>query len=77
MILEKVTNIFREIFADEMLELTVATTPEDIEEWDSLSHIQIVEEIEKSFGIKLQLDDVFQVKNVGDFINIIERCIDK
>lgn len=77
MILEKITEIYREIFADETIILTLETSPEDIEEWDSLSQIQIVEEIEKSFGIKMELDDVFKVKNVGDFVALIEKYLGK
>lgn len=77
MILEKITEIYREIFADETIILTLETSPEDIEEWDSLSQIQIVEEIEKSFEIKMELDDVFKVKNVGDFVALIEKYLGK
>ncbi|MCI5936079.1 MAG: acyl carrier protein [Lachnospiraceae bacterium] len=72
MVLEKLTQLFREIFADENLILTLETSPNEIEEWDSLSQVLIVEEVEKTFQIKMDLDEVFKIKNVGDLVKIIE-----
>ena len=43
----------------------------DIEEWDSLGHIQLIVAIEKSFGIKFKSEDIASWQNVGEMVNRI------
>ena len=57
------------------VELTDATNANDIEEWDSLSHIQLIVAIEKSFGIKFTSLEIMKWKNVGEMGNSIEEKI--
>ena len=52
-IMEKIQDIFRDVFDDEELVVEDSTSSDDIEEWDSLSHIQLVVAVEKTFGLKL------------------------
>ena len=52
-IMEKIQDIFRDVFDDEELVVADSTSSDDIEEWDSLSHIQLVVAVEKTFGLKL------------------------
>lgn len=65
--LEKVASsvFFREV------SLTRETTAENVEEWDSLSHMQLIMAIEKEFGIKFSLADIARLANVGDLLDII------
>ena len=77
MVQETLMEIFREIFADDTLHLTMETSPSDITDWDSYSKILIVEEAEKVFGIQMDLDEVFKIKNFGDFVKIIEGNLEK
>lgn len=72
MIFEKIQQIFREIFADENLVITEETNSEDIPEWDSFAQVLIIEMIEKTFDIQMDLDEVFKIKSINDFIKIIE-----
>ena len=44
---------------------------QDIENWDSLHHIQLISELERAFGIKFKLREVLSMKNVGDLIDLI------
>ncbi|EEO24330.1 MULTISPECIES: acyl carrier protein [Helicobacter] len=67
----KVQDIFRDIFDDETLNITEQTHSEDIEEWDSLSHINLVAAIEKEFCVKFALGELQELKNVGDMLNLI------
>lgn len=75
MVQEKLKEIFREVFADDQLEIKMESSPDDIPDWDSLSQVTLVEEAEKAFGIQIPLDDVFKIKTFGDFVQIIENCM--
>lgn len=72
-ILEKVNEIFRDVFDDEDIEVTEETTANDIEDWDSLMHITLISEIEAAFGFKFQMKDVVGMENVGEMLDIIEE----
>ena len=71
-------NVFEtlnEIFADvlDLDEVTLAetTTAENIEEWDSLSHIRLVVSIERHYGIKFTNAEIEGLKTVGDLVDRI------
>lgn len=74
-ILQKVNKIFRDVFDDETLHITDSTTSDDIEEWDSLEHINLVVMIEKCFSIKFTIDEVNGMKNVGEMLDVILKRI--
>lgn len=73
MITEKLQEIFQDLFDDETIILTLDTSAEDIEDWDSLMHIQLIVEIEKQFQIKFTTGEVTKLKNVGELITLIEQ----
>ena len=52
-VLEKINDVFKEIFDDETLEVDENTTANDVEGWDSLTHINIIASVEKEFNIVL------------------------
>lgn len=72
---ETIYNKLNEIFADVLdldeVQLTDDTTADDIEEWDSLSHIQLVVAVEKAFGIKFTALEIMRWKNVGAMVDSI------
>jgi acyl carrier protein len=70
-ILEKLTEIFRDIFGDESLVITETTNADDIEGWDSLTHITIIEAVQNEYGVAFDLDEVIEMKNVGDMVEAI------
>ena len=57
------------------IKLNDETSADDIEEWDSLSHIQIIVAIEKAFGIKFSSQEMITWKNVGDMVDCIQNKI--
>lgn len=69
--LAMVQETFRDILDNEELTLTDETTANDIEEWDSLSHIQLIVAIEKHFKIKFTSREILAWKNVGEMLDSI------
>ena len=68
---EKIQEIFRDIFEDENLKLEESTNSNDIEDWDSLNHINLVVAIENETKIKFNLDELSELKDVGAMIDLI------
>ena len=69
---EKVQEIFREVFDDEMLEITPDMTAADIEGWDSLTHFQMIMEVEMEFNIKLSTEVIANLETVEELFRLIE-----
>ena len=72
-ILAKVQEIFREELELDDLVLTDETSADDIEEWDSLSHVQLVAAMEEAFGIEFKSREILSWENIGDLIDSIEK----
>lgn len=72
-IINELQEIFREIFDEEELVISRDTTAEDIDDWDSLTHMQLIVEIEKKYGIKFTTAEIKKAANVGEFIDIIKE----
>lgn len=68
----QLTDIFRDVFDDDDLVVTPVMTAADVEEWDSLNHIRLVLSIEKSFGLRFSAAEVGHLKNVGEFVDLIQ-----
>lgn len=69
----KLTEIFRDVFDNEDIELTDSTTADDIEEWDSLEHITLIAAVEKAFKMRFTMKEVSSMKNVGEMMTILEE----
>ena len=74
-ILKKVNEIFWDVFDDESIVVTEETTAADLEDWDSLTHITLISEIEGEFGFTFAMKDVLGMKNVGEMLDIIKKAI--
>ena len=64
-------TIFCEVFDDDSIKISDNMTSADIEEWDSLNHITLVVNIEKVFGLKLNLSEAGKLENIGAMIELI------
>ncbi len=69
----QLTEVFRDIFDDDSIELTDETTAADIEDWNSFTHITLISDIEDAFGIRFGMKDVVGLKNVGEMADLIEK----
>ena len=72
-IFDGVQEIFRTVFDDDEIVLTREMTADDIEDWDSLEHINLLVAIEKKFSIKFKLEDVKNLPNVGAMLDLVKR----
>ncbi|WP_455757119.1 acyl carrier protein [Sulfurimonas sp.] len=72
-VLNRVREIFRDVFNKDDLIIENYTNSGDIEEWDSLNHINIISFIEKEFSIKFLLGELEILKNVGDLRDSIMK----
>jgi acyl carrier protein len=72
-IYEKLTTIFRDVFDEDDLSLTPETTADDVDGWDSLTHIRLVLAVSKAFGVKFSASEIGNLKNVGEFAALIEK----
>ncbi len=66
-----VQDIFRDIFDDQTLEITDTTNADDIEDWDSMNHLNLVSAIEKKFSIRFALGELQTLNNVGAMIDLM------
>ena len=71
MISEQLTKVFREVFGDDTITLDEQTTADQIEGWDSMSHINLIIAIEIAFGIEFTNEEIRSFDNVGD----MQLCI--
>ncbi|HZE93056.1 MAG TPA: acyl carrier protein [Rhizobacter sp.] len=68
----KLTDIFHDVFDDASIVVQPQLTADDVDEWDSLSHIRLVLAVEKKFGLKFSAAEVGRLKNVGEFVSLIQ-----
>lgn len=72
-IMQRLIQIFKDVFDLDDVVLTPDTTADDIEEWDSLEHINLISAVESSFKIKFKMKEISTMKNVGEMISIIQE----
>lgn len=70
-IFDGLNEVFQDVFDDEDIVVNENTTADDIDEWDSLEHINLIVATEKKFGIKFTMSEVTGMKNVGEMADII------
>ena len=76
-ILAELTPIFREVFDDDSIVITRQTTANDIDAWDSLSHMNMVMAVEVKFRIRFALGELPSLRNVGDLVDLTTKKLAK
>lgn len=72
-ILQDLQAVFRDVMDNDNIIITPSSTALDIEEWDSISHIQLIVAIEKRYKIKFTAAEIQSFKNVGDLITALQN----
>ena len=70
-VLTALNGIFSVVLNNENLQLNVAMSTDDIDNWDSLTNMTIISEIERLWSVHFKLRDIIRMKNIGDMIDVI------
>lgn len=73
----RLNDVFRTVFEDESIVVNDSTTSDDIEDWDSLEHINLVVAVEKEFGVKFNMGEINKFRNVGEMVDVIISRVSK
>ncbi len=72
-IFEKLTTVFRDIFEDEAIEVNPQLSANDVEYWDSLSHVRLILTVEREFDVSFSTAELSQFDNVGQLADMIKE----
>ena len=72
-IITRLNDVFRDVFDDDSLSVSENTTSADIEDWDSIEHINLISAVEDEFSMQFRMREVSGMKNVGEMIAIIKE----
>jgi acyl carrier protein len=70
---EQVRNVASDIFGIPADKITPESSPETIENWDSMQHLNLVLAVEEKFGVQLDPEDIEQMKNIGAVAKVVEK----
>ena len=68
---ERLNAVFRDVFDDEELTVNDETTAADVDGWDSLIHITLIDAVEEEFDISFDMKTIVKLKNVGEMVDVI------
>ena len=71
-LINELEGIFKRVFSNPKLKIKETTTAKDINNWDSINHIRLIAEIEEYYQVTFETNEIFELKNVGDFIILLE-----
>lgn len=72
MSIEQLQKIFRSAFSTE-LEIDLQTTKDNLPDWDSINHLNLIVELEDTLGIQFQPDEIESMKSVKVIMELIEK----
>ena len=76
-VLVKINEIFRDAFDDESIEVSDATTANDIADWDSLMQMNLITQLEEAFGVSLKGRDIMRVKSYETGLQLIRKKLNE
>ena len=72
-VFEQVRNVASDIFGIPADQITTESSPETIENWDSMQHLNLVLAVEEKFGVQLDPEDIEQMKNIGAVAKVVYK----
>lgn len=72
-VMTRLTGVFRSVFGNERLNLSRATTAQDVDGWDSLMHINLIVAIEREFRVRFTTREITGLQNVGELMDVMAR----
>jgi acyl carrier protein len=72
-VLNRVAEVFREVFDEPKLVVSPATSPDDLAEWDSVAQVKLIMTLEETFGVQFDEDAVLSFNTVGAFVNALKE----
>jgi len=74
-ILKEIEGLVGSVLKRDNITLSPATVAADVDGWDSLTHMMIIDSIEKKFGVKFKLKEVMKFNNLGDIITCVQSKV--
>jgi acyl carrier protein len=72
-IFEKVNQVFRRVFSNDLIQVNRETTAKDIAGWDSITHLDIITGMEEEFKVEITGFEVMNLNNVGDLLDLLAQ----
>ena len=69
----EIFKIIKKTFPNSAIDIDKTTTANDVDEWDSLGHILLIQAIEEKFQIEFDLDELLEFNNVGDIVDAVAK----
>ena len=69
---EALNDVFCQVFANPKLVIAPAMTPNDIDGWDSMAHVNLIAAVELRFGLKFDRKELRKIGTVGDLGQLID-----
>ena len=76
-VLSKVQAAFRSAFDVDPATITLNTTPDEVQAWDSMGHVTLASALEQTFALNFDVDDLMEMENVGRICSVVERKLGK
>jgi acyl carrier protein len=70
-IFKRLNRIFQDFFDDDNIVLSETTTAQDIKEWDSLAHVNLMVIAQKEFGFQFELGEATEIESIGELVDIV------
>jgi acyl carrier protein len=70
-IYERLRRVFEDVFDEEPVEMTPMLSANDVEGWDSLTHVRLMMSVQREFKVKFSAGEIGKLRNVGDLVKLI------
>lgn len=70
---QRLEKVIRGVFPIEVETIDENWTSDDIPDWDSVGHLNLIMEIQKEFAVKIEIEEMFEIEKLGDIIKILQK----